>query len=159
MAAPPDVTERVMALAHLDLRPAHRTPAPWRLVLALVLAIGLSLAADAALVAIGIRLFPSTRGYTHFRFSDYARLTVVGIIIAAAAWPVVTRFSSAPRWLYLWLAVAVSAVLLLPDLYIWHQGQPIHAVAVLMCMHVAIGVLTYLSMVLVAPVRARSAQV
>jgi hypothetical protein len=153
MAAPPDVTERVMTLARLDRRPAHRPPALWRIALALILAGGLSLAADAALVAVGIRLFPHTRGYGHFMFGDYARLTVVGIVIAAAAWPVVTRFSSDPRWVYLRLAVVVSAVLLLPDLYIWHQGQPIHAVAVLMAMHVAIGVITYTAMVRVAPPR------
>ena len=158
MAAPPDVTARVMTLAHLDLRPTHRPPALWRVVVATVVAVGLSLAADAALAAIGIRVFPSTRGYSHFRFEDYARLTVVGIIIAAAAWPVIARISSAPRWLYLRLAVLVSAVLLLPDLYIWHQGQPIRAVAVLMCMHVAIGLITYNAMVRLAPVRSGATQ-
>ena len=35
-----------------------------------IVALG-SLAADAALVMIGTRLFPSTAGYVHFRFSDY----------------------------------------------------------------------------------------
>ena len=41
-----------------------------------------SLAADAALVAIGTAVFPSTKGFVHFRFSDYARLTVIGVVIA-----------------------------------------------------------------------------
>jgi hypothetical protein len=153
MAAPPDVAERVMALARLQRHPDHRPPLAWRVVAATVLAIVLSLAADAALVAVGTRIFPATRGYVHFQFGDYARLTVLGIVIAGAAWPVVARVSSAPRWLFVRLAVVVSAVLLLPDLYIWHQGQPIRAVAVLMCMHVAIGVITYVSLVRVAPTR------
>jgi hypothetical protein len=153
MAAPPDVTERVMALARLDVRPSHRGPATWRLLMATVLSIGLSLVADAALVALGTHVFASTRGYVHFAFGDYGRLTVVGVLIACAAWPVVVRISSAPRWLFLRLALLVSAVLLLPDLYIWHMGQPIRAVAVLMCMHVAIGLVTYNALVRLAPAR------
>jgi hypothetical protein len=41
-------------------------------------------------------LFPRTAGYDHFRFSDYAKLTVIGVLIGAAGWPVITRISSAP---------------------------------------------------------------
>ena len=126
------------------------------LAVAIVLAIVVSLGADAALVALGTHVFTSTRGYVHFRFSDYAKLTVIGILGAGAAWPVLARLSSAPRWLYLRLAVLVTIVLLTPDLYIWHAGQPARAVAVLMCMHVAIGLITYNLMVRLAPVRARS---
>jgi hypothetical protein len=44
-------------------------------------------------------------------------------------------------------------VLLLPDLYIWHNGQPIRAVAFLMCMHLGIAYVTYQSLVVLAPVR------
>jgi hypothetical protein len=36
----------------------------------------------------------------HFRFADHPKLTVVGVVIACAAWPIVTRMSSAPRWLF-----------------------------------------------------------
>jgi len=36
------------------------------------------------------------------------------------------------------------------------QGQPAKAVAVLMCMHVAIALVTYNALVRLAPVRARS---
>jgi hypothetical protein len=53
------------------------------------------------------------------------------------------------------LAVLVTAVLLLPDVYIWAQGQPAKAVAVLMCMHLAIGVITYNVLVRLAPPRSR----
>jgi hypothetical protein len=153
MAASPDVTERLLAWARVG-PPAHRPPAWWRVALATVLAVGLSLAADAALVFVGTRLFPSTKGYVHFAFDDYARLTVLGVLIACAAWPIVTRVSSAPRWLFFRLAIAVTLVLFLPDLYIWHQGQPVQAVLVLMAMHVAIAVITYTVLICVAPVRA-----
>ncbi len=51
-------------------------------------------------------VFPATAGYVHFQFSDYAKLTVVGVIVACAAWPIVSRLTSAPRWLFSRLAVA-----------------------------------------------------
>jgi hypothetical protein len=42
-------------------------------------------------------VFPSTKGYGHFQFSDYAKLTIIGVIIACVAWPIVTRIYSAHR--------------------------------------------------------------
>jgi len=111
-----------------------------------------SLLADAALVAIGTAAFPSTKGFVHFRFSDYAKFTVIGVVVACIAWPVVTRISSAPRWLYLRLAVVVTLVLLLPDVWILLRGEPAKAVAVLMTMHLAIAVVTYNCMVRIARV-------
>lgn len=154
MAASPDVTERALALARIDLSPPHRPPSWWRVLVATILSVVLSLAADAALVAIGTSLFPSTKGYVHFQFHDYAKLTVIGVLIACAAWPIVARVSSAPRWLFFRLAIVVTLVLLLPDLYIWHQGQPAKAVLVLMTMHVAIALVTYNLLVRLAPVGA-----
>jgi hypothetical protein len=56
------------------------------------------------------------------------------------------------------LAILVSLVLLLPDLYILKQGQPAKAVAVLMCMHLAIGLVTYNALVHLSPVRVRQRQ-
>ncbi len=75
------------------------------------------------------------------------------MLIACAAWPIVTRISSAPRWLFIRLAVAVTLVLWLPDLYILHLGQPAQAVAVLMVMHLAIAVVTYNCLVRIAAIR------
>ncbi len=126
----------------------------WRVALATILSVALSLAADAALVAIGTRVFPMTKGYVHFQFHDYAKLTVIGVLIACAAWPVVARVSSAPRWLFFRLAIVVTLVLWLPDLYIWHQGQSAQAVLVLMAMHLAIALVTYNLLVRLAPIRA-----
>jgi hypothetical protein len=149
------VLDRLLALGRITAHPDHRPPGAPRVLLAIVLSLGLSLLADAGLVAAGTRAFPSTVGYVHFQFHDYARLTVIGIVIAGCAWPVVVRLCATPRWLFLRLAVLVTAVLLLPDVYIWAQGQPAKAVAVLMCMHLAIGVITYNVLVRLAPPRSR----
>ena len=102
-----------------------------------------SLAADIILVVIGTTIFPGTKGYVHFQFSDYARLTIVGVIIACIAWPIVKSVSSSPRWLFFRLAVLVTLLLWLPDLWILSKGQPAKAVAVLMVMHLAIALVTY----------------
>ncbi len=90
MAASPDVVERVLTWSRVDFSPQHDQPRWWRLAVATVLSIGFSLAADAALVAVGTHLYPATKGYSHFQFSDYAKLTIIGVLIACAAWPVVT---------------------------------------------------------------------
>ena len=103
-------------------------------------------------MVVGEAIFPGTKGYQHFQFSDYAKLTVIGVVIAGAAWPIVTRVTSAPRWLFLRLAVLVTVVLWLPDLFILYRGQPADAVAVLMVMHLAIALVTYNLLVHVAPV-------
>jgi Family of unknown function (DUF6069) len=147
--------DRLLAWARIDFAPRHRQPTAGRVVLATIGAVVGSLIADAVLVAIGKAVFPATKGYAHFQFQDYAKLTVIGVLIACAAWPVVTRISSAPRWLFFRLAILVSAVLLLPDVYLLVQGQPAKAVAVLMCMHIAIALVTYNLLVRVAPVRSR----
>lgn len=145
--------DRIASLARLDFSPQHRQPPASRVLLATVIAIAGSLAADAILVAIGEAVFPGTQGYVHFRFSDYAKLTVIGVIIACTAWPVVTRVSSAPRWLFVRLAILVTLALWLPDLYILYRGAPGDAVAVLMLMHLAIALVTYNLLVHVAPAR------
>lgn len=139
----PQPTMRVLHRSRVDFAPAHRPPSAGSVLGATVASVAGSLGADALLVVIGERVFPATRGYQHFQFADYAKLTVIGVVIACLAWPVVTRVSSAPRWLFLRLAVAVTLVLWLPDIYILAVGQPPRAVAVLFVMHLAIAVVTY----------------
>ena len=149
------VLDRVLTWAGIEVDPPHRPPVWWHVVLATLLAIVGSLLADAALVAIGTHVFPATEGYAHFQFADYAKLTIVGVLIACVGWPIVTRVCAAPQWLFLRLAVVVTVVLLLPDVYIWWKGQSAQAVWVLMAMHVAIAVIAYTLLVYVAPVRSR----
>ena len=144
---------RPLESVRIDFAPTHRPPSLLRLVLATVLALGGSLLADAALVAIGTTVFPSTHGYVHFNFGDYAKLTIIGVVIVCIGWPIVTRVSSSPRWLFFRLAIAVTLVLFLPDVWILLKGAPPEAVAVLMAMHLAIAVVTYNALVHVAPVR------
>ena len=140
------------SLARVDFCPQSPQPSVWRvLVAALASAVG-SLVGDAIVVALGQAMFPATKGYSHFQFSAYAKLTLIGVIIASAAWPIVTRVTSAPRWLFLRLAIVVTIVLWLPDVYLLYKGEPAQAVAVLMIMHVVIAAVTYDALVHLAPV-------
>ena len=112
---PPDTLyDRTLDLVKIDFAPTHRSPSGARVLLATVVSLVGSLATDAALVAIGQAVFPSTKGYGHFQFSDYSKLTIIGVIVACAAWPIVTRISSAPRWLFFRLAIAAAQPRALP---------------------------------------------
>jgi hypothetical protein len=128
-------------------------PAPVRVLAASILALAGSLAVDALLVALGTAAFPATKGYGHFHFSDYGPLTVVGVVLACAAWMVVARFTSDPRQVLFRLAVCVTIVLLLPDVGLLVRHEPSAAVAILMCMHLGIALVTYNALIRVAPVR------
>jgi predicted membrane channel-forming protein YqfA (hemolysin III family) len=98
-------------------------------------------------------IFPGIKGYPHFQFADYAKLTVIGVLIACAAWPVTTRITSRPRWMFFRMAVLVTLVLWLPDVYLLMKGQPAKAVAFLFLMHLAIALVTYHALVHLAPIR------
>jgi hypothetical protein len=143
------------ALLHLDFPWGSAQPSLWRWILATVIAVGASIAACAALAAAGIALFPSTAGYEHYQFGDYAKLSSIGVIGAALAWPIVTLVTTRARRLYLWLAIIVTIVSFAPDAWILRGGQPAPAVADLAVMHVAVGAITYLALVFIAPQRAR----
>jgi H+/Cl- antiporter ClcA len=148
-----DLVNRALALARVDWSPSRRQPRLEWVVLATAIAIAGTLIADAALVKGGTSLFPSTNGYPHFRFDDYAKLTVIGVVIGCAGWPIVNLISSAPRWLYIRLAVLISLVLFLPDIWLLLRHQPPRAVLVLMTMHVAVALVTYQASTRVAPAR------
>ncbi len=151
----PQSLARLLGYARVDFDPAHRQPPGSRVVAATAVALAGSLAADALLVVIGTAVFPSTKGYGHFQFPDYGKLTVIGVLIACLAWPIVTRISSSPRWLFFRLAILVTLAGWLPDVYILARGAPGRAVAVLMVMHLAIALVTYNSLVHIAGVRER----
>jgi len=146
--------ETAMSLVHLDFAPNHRQPSGGRVMLATVVSIAGSLLADALLVVIAQAIFHSTKGYPHFQFADYAKLTIIGVLIACAAWPITTRITSQPRWMFFRMAVLVTLVLWLPDVYLLIKGQPGKAVAFLFVMHLAIALVTYNALVRLAPIRA-----
>jgi len=145
------VLEPLFDRFHIDFVPAEPQPSWMRWVLASVVALAGSLGADAALVAVGKAVFPGTDHFAHYAFVDYAKLTVIGVLIACVAWPVVTRVSSRPRWVFVRAAVVVTVVLFVPDLYIWLQGESGQGVLVLVAMHLAIAVVTYNALVRIAP--------
>jgi hypothetical protein len=149
------MTRRALAQVRVDFSPQHIAPSAPRVVGATVFSLLGSLAADALVVAIGTKVFPSIKGYVHFRLSDYGKLTIIGVLVACAAWPVVTRISSAPRWLFARMAVLVTLVLWVPDLYILAKGQPAKAVIVLMVMHLVVALVTYNALVQFAPTTRR----
>ena len=147
------IIDHSLALARIDFAPRYRQPSVLRMALATLLSLAGSLAADALVVVIATALFPSTKGYVHFQFDSYARLTIIGVLIACAAWPVVIRITSSPRWLFFRLAIVVTVVLLAPDLWLLAKHQPARAVAALMVMHLAIGLVTYNALIRVAALR------
>jgi hypothetical protein len=142
---------RLLVALRIDVPLEHRQPRPARFVTAAFLAVVGSLAADRILVVIGTSIFPATKGYGHFAFSDYGKLTVIGVLGASVAWPIVTWISSSPRWVFFRSAVIVTVALWLPDLWILSKGQPPEAVLVLALMHLAIALVTYNALVHLAP--------
>ncbi len=151
--------DEVLRVSRLDFVPAERQPTWTRCFVATLLAITGSLGADAAFVALGKALFPKTVHYSHFQFWDYSTLTVIGVLVACAGWPVITRLSLTPTWIYFRLALLISFVLLAPDVYIWLvQDQITQGVFVLVWMHLAIGVVTYYCVTRIAPAGAANAE-
>ena len=65
----------------------------------------------------------------------------------------VTLVTTHARRLYLWAAITVTIVSFAPDLWILRGGQPAPAVLDLAVMHIAFAVVTYFSMILIAPQR------
>jgi hypothetical protein len=135
----------------LDLPGRNALPVAWRWIVGAVVAVGLSLLACFVLAQLATALDRSLLGYGHFEFSDYSRLTVVGVLAACVGWPVVCCFSTRARRLYLWLGTTATVVSLAPDAWILHLGQPAAGVATLVAMHVALGIITIASMVFIAP--------
>ncbi|MHB1987393.1 MAG: hypothetical protein ACYCSF_05335 [Acidimicrobiales bacterium] len=147
------LADRALRVARVDRAPRHLPPSRDRLLLATLLAVAGSLLADALLVFIGTTEFPATKSFVHFRVADYAALTILGVLVACTTWPGVNRLTSTPRWLFFRLAVIVTLGLWLPDLWLIVRHEPVRAVGVLMVMHVAVALITYNSLVRIAPVR------
>jgi hypothetical protein len=144
----------VLGRMRVDFAPVAE-PVWGRFAVAVAVAAGCSLGADAALVHACVALFPSTRGFSHFRFSDYATLTCIGVILASAGWPLVIRVSSSPRWLFLRAAIVVTILAWGPDIWLLAKGETPRGVVVLAVMHLAVALITYNALVRIAPERER----
>jgi hypothetical protein len=143
--------QRLMHWARVDFPDPVRPAKTSSVVVATLVALVVSLIADALLVFVGREAFPSSAHYSHFAFFDYGSLTAIGVLGAGATWAAVTKISSAPRWLLARLALVVSVLLLLPDLWLLAKHEPVGGVGILMCMHVVIAVVTFFSLVWLAP--------
>ena len=75
----PPWLDHALALARVDFAPAHRQPSAARVLVALAVSVAGSLAADAILVVITTTLFPSTKGYVHFRIATRSTEGEVGV--------------------------------------------------------------------------------
>ena len=144
---------RRVVTRELDARAPYAPPAPARVVAATALSAGASLVGDAVLVRWTTNRYPTLQHYSHFRFSDYGTLTLVGVLGAALAWWFVTQYVNAPRRVFFRVATAVTVALWLPDLWLLVRGEPGRAVVVLALMHLVVAVATYNVLVHVAPLR------
>jgi len=139
----------------LDLPKGQAQPSWWRWIIGAVVAVLGSLLVCVAIAKLVSSADPSIASYQHFEFSDYSRLTIVGVVSACIGWPIVALLSTTARRIYLWAAIIVVVVSLAPDLWILHLGQPVVGVAALALMHVGLGLVTYPAMVFLAPQRLR----
>jgi len=134
---------RALARARVDWTPVPEPAPRARVIVVSLICLGAALGANAGLVTIATSWSPSLNGYSHFRFIDYGSLTALGEVGACAVWFVLARISSAPRWLFLRLAVVTTILLWVPDLWLIAKHEPVGAVATLMVMHLAMALLTY----------------
>lgn len=146
---------KVMTKARVD-RPANGPqPTADQFLLAAVLSVIGSLVICAIIVRVTTVWTSSLKSFGSFHFDDYGTLTVVGVLAASASWPIVTRISLFPKRLFLRLAVVVTAVLWVPDIYILTRHEPPRAIIALMVMHLAIAAVTYNCLVRIAAPRER----
>jgi hypothetical protein len=151
----PTPVQSLLAWLGIDFQ-ARSRPNAFMTLVALVPAVVGSIGADIVLIKLGVKFLKAPRNYSHFHFHAYATLTTIGVVIAGLAWPIVAGLSSRPNRLYRFLAIVVTAVLLAPDAYLYLKHEPARAVTVLVAMHLAIAIVTYLVVVSVAPATKRT---
>ncbi|MGN6444070.1 hypothetical protein [Amnibacterium sp.] len=150
-------TSSLARLLRADLPGLAGTPTLVRFLIAAVVSIALSLAACAAVAAATIAIDPALASYGHLQAPDWTKLTVIGIGLASLGWPVAGAIWSRARVPFLLLTVIVTVVSFAPDFWILRGGQPAGGVLSLIVMHVAVAVVTYPALVLIAPQRRRRA--
>ena len=141
--------------ARVDLHPGT-PPSAIRWAIATAAAVVGSVVLNALAVHVATTEFPSTRHFVHFEAADYGTLTVVGVLVAAGAWGVVVRVSSAARWLFFRIVVLATLALWIPDAVLFALGETAKGVATLMVMHLLVAVVTYNLLVRVAASRGSS---
>jgi hypothetical protein len=122
-----------------------------RVIIAALVAVAGSLVVCRLLVLAAVTLSPSLSAYAHFAFADYAKLTIIGVLVSCLAWPLVTLVTSQGRQLLLYLALIVTLASFIPDAWVLYQGQPAAAVGFLALMHIGLLCVTYPALILIAP--------
>ena len=149
---------RTRSITRIDRRPLNDLPKARMIALAGAVAIAASLAADVILVALGRGAFHPPVSFGQFSFATYAPLTIIGVIGATAFWAALVHVTSQPRWVLLRAAIAVTAVLLVPD-FLLLPNNPAGGVITLMAMHLAIAVVTAVALLRIAPARGQERRV
>lgn len=129
----------------------HSAPSGSRVAIVTSVAAVASVLANAALVWMAETLDASLESYSHFRLYDYGSLTVVGVACAGGAWFFVARHVASPRATFFRIALWVTVVLWLPDVWLLLKHEPTRAVIFLIIMHVIVALITYNLLVFVAP--------
>jgi hypothetical protein len=145
--------ERIRHLKMVDPAVNDGPPSTTRVLTASVLSVFASVLADAVLVKIVTSQNHAIRDFSHFRFADYASLTVIGVVLACVAWVFVVRATREPRRLFFRLAIVVMLGLWIPDLLLFIKHENSEAVATLMAMHLVIAIITYNLLVHIASPR------
>jgi len=135
----------------LDLPGGSAQPRWWRWLIAVIVAASASVAGCWAIARATAAAFPATAGYDHFRFADFTKFALAGVAAAAVVWPIATLASTRARRLYLVTAVVALVASFVPDLWILYRGQPLVGVVALAVMHVAVGVVTVVALLGLAP--------
>ena len=129
------------------------------------LASGAAATVAAAIVAValdaGIAAIAHAAGVPHgfnpLHLASYAGLTILGVVLAAAAWAIIRARSATPRLILSRLVPGVVALSLVPDLILGLSKQEAHTtwggVVALMLMHLAVTAVAVPAFVVSMPLR------
>jgi hypothetical protein len=130
-----------------------RSPHPAKLVGAAVLAIVVASLGNTLLALIGKSTFSVPDDFKGFQPGAYVFLTFIGIVGASIAWAVIATRAAKPVELLRKLAVIIVPVTMLADIALLVAGQSPAGVAVLLIMHVVVGLAAYYTLTRIAPPR------
>ncbi|NEA35732.1 DUF6069 family protein [Streptomyces sp. SID13031] len=130
-----------------------RSPHPGKLACAAVLAIVVASLGNALLALIGKSAFSVPGDFKGFQPGAYIFLTVISIVGASVAWSAIAAKAAKPVALLRKLAVIIVPVSMLADVALLVTGQSPAGVAVLLVMHVVVGLAAYFALTRIAPPR------
>jgi hypothetical protein len=142
---------RITAFLGVDWPKRAHQPRPIEFVMASIVAISGSLIACIVVVTLTSRWFPLALKNSHMQFADYYVPIIVTVAIGCAAWPVVTWISSRGRRLFLCVGIAVVVLIVALDVWIFDANRPVATAAIMVAMHLGVALVTYLSLVFLAP--------